>query len=640
MRKFPSIYIILALILTGCQILNPLPPASTPIPATPTPLPPKEITICVGYEPESLYIYNVASKAAKSVLAAIYENPVEMIDGQPQPVIIEKIPSISDGSARVTPVEVNPGDPVVNTRGNLVALQTGVRVFPTGCTSPSCAIVFDGTSPLQMDQISVNFKIRSGITWSDGQPMKASDSVFSFNVASDPATPNNKIFNDQTAGYVALDDLTVEWTSQPGLATNEFWNYFWKPLPEHALKDLNPSQLLESESANRMPLGWGAFTVSEWTAGDHIKLIKNPNYFRADEGFPKLDILNFVFVNRQELENIGQLANGRCDIVSDTVLNVRTLGTSNPEDFGFKSISNISSRLGFVALGITPSSYDDNYYPYGIDRPDVFGDIRTRQAIAFCIDRETIVNKLLGGTAEISDSILPSSHPTMTNAPVTRYPFDPTRGAALLEAAGWLDLDQNPETPLAHIGNAQIPYGTPLTLSLLVSESELQNEIAAEIASSLAGCGIQVNVEKIPAAELYLPGPEGRIFGRKFDLALLSLDTGNDLACEMFISSEIPSGANDWLGETAGGANFFGYSNNQVNIDCGNLINAGLDVDLKGNSSQSLIKTISDELPLIPIFHYLDTIIIADTICFPDIIKTEDGLFSALEAIGLSGECN
>jgi peptide/nickel transport system substrate-binding protein len=227
----------------------------------------------------------------------------------------------------------------------------------------------------------------------------------------------------------------------------------------------------------------------------------------------------------------------------------------------------------------------------------------------------------------------------MTSIQSQRYPFDPTKGAALLEEVGWLDLDQNPETPLAHIGNAQIPYGTPLSLSLMVSESVLQNEIAAEISSSLAGCGIQVNVERVPAAELYLPGPEGSIFGRKFDLALLSLDTGNDLACEMFKSTEIPSDAIDWLGETTGGANFFGYSNGQFDIDCSNFINAGLDVELKTRSSQSLITILSDELPLIPLFHYLDTMLISDTICFPAISVTGSDLFFALEAIDTSGGC-
>lgn len=630
---------ILALILSSCQILNPVPPTPTSIPATPTPLAPVEINICLGYEPESLYIYNAASKAARSVLAAIYDGPVDLVDGQPQPVILERLPNFSDGSARVTPVGVNPGDPVVNTRGNLVTLQTGVSVFPTGCTGPSCAVIYDGISPLQMDQTVAVFKIRSGISWSDGQPLTANESAFSFEVASDPATPINKNFIDQTAKYIVLDDLTIEWTSQPGLLTNEFWNYFWSPLPAHAWEELSPSQLLISDLANREPLGWGPFMISEWVAGDHIQLIKNPNYFRINEGFPKADVLNFIFTNRLELENIGQLANARCDIVSDTALNVKTLGTSAPEDFGFKLITHESTRLEVLALGIKPSSYDDYYYPYGVDRPDIFGDVRTRQAIAYCIDRDTIVNELLRGSAQISDSFLSSGHPYLAAASIKRYPYDPAAGTALLDAAGWKDLDQNPETPLAHMGNAQIPFDTPLSLSLLVSESGLQNEIAAEISSGLASCGIEVNVEVIPARELFVPGPEGRIFGRKFDLALLSWDTSEEFACEMFKSSEIPSDANDWLGETAGGANFFGYSNTQIDNACNDFRSAGLDDGSKIDSARILLETINDELPLIPLFHYSDATLISGSVCFPMDTDNGSNLFNFLESVQKSGDC-
>jgi len=136
-----------------------------------------------------------------------------------------------------------------------------------------------------------------------------------------------------------------------------------------------------------------------------------------------------------------------------------------------------------------------------------------------------------------------------------------------------------------------------------------------------------------------LPGPEGRIFGRKFDLALLSWDTGDVFVCEMFKSTEIPSDANDWLGETMGGANFFGYSNAQVDSGCDMLRSAGFDDGLTADSAKILLETISDELPFIPLFHYLDTTLISGNVCFPDTVNIGKDLFTALETIDLSGEC-
>ena len=69
--------------------------------------------MCLREEPESLYIYNFASQAAKEVASIIYPMPYKTTNGQYQPVILENLPSFSDGSARFTPTGVNPGDPVV-----------------------------------------------------------------------------------------------------------------------------------------------------------------------------------------------------------------------------------------------------------------------------------------------------------------------------------------------------------------------------------------------------------------------------------------------------------------------------------------------------------------------------------------------
>ncbi|HUV16110.1 MAG TPA: ABC transporter substrate-binding protein, partial [Pelolinea sp.] len=201
MRKIIFLAIIIPFAFGACQIFNPVPPTPTPFPPTPTPLPPKELNICLGYEPESLYPYAAASQAARNVMQAIYDGPIDTVNDQPVAVILEKLPNFTDGSARFTPVGVNPGDTVVNSAGYLVSLQAGVEVFPSGCSSPSCVITYDGASPLQLDQITAVFKLKPGLKWADGQPLTAADSVYSFLVASDPLTPVSKQTVDQTASY-------------------------------------------------------------------------------------------------------------------------------------------------------------------------------------------------------------------------------------------------------------------------------------------------------------------------------------------------------------------------------------------------------------------------------------------------------
>ena len=146
MKRTAIIIIVLAFAVSACQVLSPVPPTATPIPPTPTPIPPKELTVCLGSEPESLFPYKANSADAKLVMQAIFDGPIDIINGAPVPVILEKIPNLADGSAYFTPVAVAAGDVVINTAGYLVSLQAGVQVFPTGCTSPACAVTWDGVT--------------------------------------------------------------------------------------------------------------------------------------------------------------------------------------------------------------------------------------------------------------------------------------------------------------------------------------------------------------------------------------------------------------------------------------------------------------------------------------------------------------
>jgi peptide/nickel transport system substrate-binding protein len=65
-------------------------------------------------------------------------------------------------------VEVIAGDEVLDASGELAALSAGLRVLPSGCTSPDCAITWDGADALQMDRLVLRYRLLPGLTWSDG----------------------------------------------------------------------------------------------------------------------------------------------------------------------------------------------------------------------------------------------------------------------------------------------------------------------------------------------------------------------------------------------------------------------------------------------------------------------------------------
>jgi peptide/nickel transport system substrate-binding protein len=233
--------------------------------------------------------------------------------------------------------------------------------------------------------------------------------------------------------------------SKPGLVSAEVQRYFWMPLPQHVWGKYSAEELLTVEESSRAPLGWGAYVLEEWRAGEYIRLTRNPGYYQP--GLPKLDFLEYRFLT-QGTGPIEMVKSGKCDVVDSSAISYEVLkNIVNESNAGtIKSFVLPGKEWEVMAFGIKPVSYDDGYYLYGTDRPDFFNDVRTRQAIAYCIDRAGIVNDLLFGLSEVPLNSLPSSHPWQVGglSPIT---MDINKANELLSAAGWADYDQNPATP-------------------------------------------------------------------------------------------------------------------------------------------------------------------------------------------------
>ncbi len=71
--------------------------------------------------------------------------------------------------------------------------------------------------------------------------------------------------------------------------------------------------------------------------------------------------------------------------------------------------------------------------------------------------------------------------------------------------------------------------------------------------SSLGECGIEVTSVTLPASQLYAPGPEGLLFGRQFDLALIGWAPLSQVDCALYESGQIPSLNNQWVGTNIAG---------------------------------------------------------------------------------------
>jgi len=617
---------------TETQSSENLTPTSPPSP-TPTPTPTNILTICTKSLPGDLFPYSGSATVNKSnLLSLIFEAPFLMIDGELTPVILENLPNQLDGGLFLTPVPLRAGQTVVDAKGQIKILKPGVQIRPSGCRDGDCVIKWDGETAVEMDQMVIEFQIKEDLTWSDGVPVTAEDSVLSFQFASNMNGAGLNWAVDRTAGYQAIDQYRVQWRGLPGFTTAEISKFFWKPLPAHIyqVESFNENPGIKDLIVS-LPLSYGPFSPST-REDDLLVLSRNEYYFRADEDLPKFDQIRVRQVAGTLDEAWLGLQNGGCDILDSTFDWLGSPGLteeirSNPN---FDFLVQTGDSWAQLVFGIKPSSHDDFYNPELGDRLDYFGDVRVRQAIMHCLDRDSILKSVMGEYGAVWPSYLPIEDSQLESGKQVNH--DVQRGIELLQSVGWYDLDGDPETPLQSWFAPNVPGGTKLSLELLVDPNPYHQDIANAIQISLVACGVGVTVNTLPMASLYAPGPEGPLFGRQFDLALISWQPVPGGDCQLYQSWTLPSEENYWIG-----TNIAGLLNESYDNACADAALA-LPGEKQTAVRQSELEYLNS-LPAVPLFSIPKMMVLPSDGCFEEDISTEGELFGSIAHFGIGEMC-
>lgn len=579
------------LLLATPPILTPtVSPTSHPI-ATVT-QPPESygtLTICTRSEPISLYLYSEGSYITHVIQEVLYDGPIDPVNYGYRAVILEKVPSVADGDFVVEKVMVKEGDRVIDHVGEVITLTVGARVLPTGCSVDGCVVVFDGT-PLEMARMRVTFKLKSGIQWADGEPLTARDSVFSFQLAREGNKfSQGRFFADRTASYVALDDSTTMLLGLPGFVDDHYFLNFWTPLPKHAWEKYSATELLDREDVTRTPLGYGPYVIEKWISGDRIEARRNDHYFRSAEGLPRFERVVFRFIPAADGQNL--LLSGQCDLLPlDTVVEEQIAQWHEADQAGQARLYAIAGPVWeHLTFSINPAP--------DYDRPDFFEDVRMRQAIAYCIDRQKLADEVLGGYSRVAESYLPSEHVLYAREAVRRYPFDPAQGQALLDEMGWRDEDGDGVREAHNI--AAIKNGTALRFDFATRINSLREITLPYIAADLLACGIQAELRFL-GSEFFANEPEGIVYGRRFDLAEFAWLTGERPPCELYLSARIPTNENEWTGE-----NVSGYQNPDYDAACEQALSAWPGTEAYLTAHHEAQRLFSEDLPALPLFMRL-----------------------------------
>jgi peptide/nickel transport system substrate-binding protein len=566
-----------------------VPAAATPEPtATATATPAavfKQLTVCMVQEPQSLFLYGEQGLAEVTLRHALYENLYTNLGFEFQAQGLEKLPSLEDGDAVIERVTVGAGDLVVDARGNVSRLHSGLPVRNAG----GDRVTF-GNEDIEMSQLVVRFSLRP-LVWSDGTPVTAADSVYSFNVAAAPETPGSKARVERTASYLAEDDLTVVWTGLPGHLDTLYFTNVWSPLPQRQLAGVSPAEMATAELTARRPLSNGPFVVADWLAGAEIRLEKNPYYYRAAEGLPYLNEVTFTFLGDAARVQAELLA-GNCDVATQDGLDVHLIPLFDEDD---SILPRLHVQTGpifeHIAFGIVPVE------EVAERRRNWFGSTQVRQAITMCTDRRQMVDELLHGRGSLMHAYIPTAHPLYPQD-LAEWPHDVAAANALLDEAGFLRNEED--------GIRRWPgTNTPFRIGIGTDDGgDFRARINEIFRDSVAACGIEVETYQEPAAQWYGAGPSGTLFGRRFDLGTFAWLISATPPCHLYLSDAIP-GPPPAFPAGWSGRNVTGWSNPNFDAACQAAQGAFLSTAAYGEYHEQALRIFTEEVPIIPLFPRL-----------------------------------
>lgn len=573
-------------------------PVDTAVPPTSTPVPYKSLTVCLPTEPQSLYTYSSGDRdslwARDVVLETLRDGPIDHRNFEYQPVLVDRLPALKTRNAALNAAPVSENETLIDARGNITTLVDGVHYFdPAGVEQ-----VYSGGAPVQVMQMTLTFRLLAGLKWEDGAPLTSADLLLSWQVAKDPANvAADHYLTNRALDPVATDSRTLTLTFLPGFKDPLFFTRLPLPLPGHLYGKMTAAELAADAQVNRRPISFGPFMLNDWAPGDHLTVVRNPNYYRAGEGLPHLNQINFIFV-ADPRQMVERMQAGTCQIALaalDSYFAPQTGAIAQAAAQGVFLVQSVpSTTFEHLDFNLSPAA---GYR--GVAGTGLFQDVRIRTAFAFCIDRRSLIDTLVAGRGEVPVAYVPSSHPDYPAA-LRPIPFDPAQGQALLRAAGWKDtngdgvVDKNGRLSLDYV------YGP--------TDNPLRQAIAADLQIQLLkNCGIQINPRELSRSDLFGDYPDGVLFGRLFDVGQFSWVGGQaEPSCGLYSRSEwtgLGDGQADQYGLFGypGGGNDVGYINPAFDDACLRALGS-LDPAEKKTLHQQALKLFAADEPSIILF--------------------------------------
>jgi peptide/nickel transport system substrate-binding protein len=365
-----------------------------------------------------------------------------------------------------------------------------------------------------VDSRTIDFHLRKGVLFHNGQELTAADCVYSFAQQLNPPLPGS-ISSVGQVPAIASTEAVGKYTLRMHLKAPDARVYGY--LAWQRYSSICPNNMYTSINPATQGIGTGPYMLNgPYVPNDHVNYIKNPHYWA--KGQPYLDAINYKIIT-DEQARIAALRAGAIDGATLTVDSATSL----------KGVPNLKVLNGLTAafreLQMTIKAGEDS-------KP--WHDKRVRQAVNLAINRQDIINKVYNGQGLNSGHVAAGYGPWPFPASVlqTKYQkYDVPTAKKLMAAAGY-------------------SKGFDVTMTTVSTVLDLTS-IAALVQNYLKAININVNIVLQDLGTFASANAKGT-----FDWDLTGRGMRGDV--DGFVAEFNPTGA---LGPTVYNTWFSGYKN-------------------------------------------------------------------------------
>jgi peptide/nickel transport system substrate-binding protein len=265
------------------------------------------------------------------------------------------------------------------------------------------------------DGLTYTFHLEEDVYWHDGEPFTSEDVKFTFEEITIPFHPRGAATFGGIA-FEAPDEHTFVMKLENSYAPliNYFTLWYVGIMPKHIYEG---TDIINNPHNWEDPVGTGPFLLDEWVKGSHIKLVRNPNYWR--KGKPYLDSVIFKIIPDTSSRLLA-FENHEIDYVPLMIPNTELKRLNATEGI------NVVSCGAFGSMHTIQNNLENEY----------LSDIRVRKAIAYAIDKDQFNELVLDDLFKVATGPLPSTS-WAYNPDVEKYEQNITLANSLLDEAGF-----------------------------------------------------------------------------------------------------------------------------------------------------------------------------------------------------------